>query len=163
MNKKIILSLGAAALLASSLFAYGPQGSMKQGCYQGTVQNKMMMKQGNLYKKDGRMMKMVMMLDLTDKQRVQIQGIVADSRKNMPNPHDAFTQSTFDKEMFIKLAKQKKYGVIERKADLVEKIYKVLNSSQKQDLKTILNMKDMKQKRMMTKGDCNGKNCNGRR
>ncbi|MCK5109930.1 MAG: hypothetical protein KAQ94_00295 [Arcobacteraceae bacterium] len=163
MNKKIILSLGAAALLTSSLFAYGPQGSMKKGCKQGTNQQQMMMKKGNHGKKDAKMMRMIMMLDLTDKQRVQIQGIMANSKKNMPNPHDAFTQSTFDKEMFIKLAKQKKYGVIERKADLVEKIYKVINSSQKQDLKTILNMKDMKQKRIMTKGDCNGKNCNGRR
>ena len=163
MNKKIILSLGAVALLASSLYAYGPQGSMKRGCNQSNGQNKMMMKQGNNYKNNGRIIKMVMMLDLSGKQVAQIKSIMQDNIKDVPNPHGAFSDAGFDKTKFIKLVNEKRDSKIERKAELISKIYEVLTPSQKKDLKTILNMKDVMKKKMINKGACGGQNCNGRR
>ncbi len=168
MNKKIILSLGATALLASSLFAYNGQGNMKKGCGKKSGQCKMMMKKGGHHKKDGRIMKMVMMLDLSDKQRTQIKRIMQDSMKEIPNPYSAFSDSGFNKAKFIKLVKEKRDGKIEQKAETISKIYAVLNSSQKKDLKTMIDMKTMMKKRMMKqkmmqKGDYSDRNCYGRR
>ena len=162
MNKKIILSLGASALLASSLFACGGNWDMKQGCKSKGGYHKMM-KKGGHHKKDGKIMKMVMMLDLSDKQRVQIKSIIKDGMKNIPNPYSAFSDTSFDKDKFIKLSKGKRDAKIEKRAEVISQIYAVLNPSQKKDLKTMLDMRALMKKKMMGKGNYNGKNCNGRR
>ncbi len=163
MNKRIILSIGAAALLASSLFAYGSQGGMKQGCKKMSSQYGMSMKKANHHKKDGRIMREIMMLDLTDKQIVKIRSIIADSIKDMSNPSDAFTKENFDKEQFVKLAKEKRDDRIEHKAEVIAKIYEVLDSSQKKDLKTILDMKDVMKKKMIKNRGFSDQYRNGRR
>lgn len=163
MNKKIILSIAATALVASSLFAFNGQGQMQQGKGQGYKQGKMM-KHGQRHKGGFMFMKMVMRLDLSDKQRTDIKAIIKDSMQNMPKPSEAFTDSSFDKKKFIKLVQERRDSKVQRKADTIEKVYKVLNASQKKDLKTMLDMKEMmKKKMMMNKGDCNSRNCNGRR
>ena len=161
MNKKIILSLGATALLATSLLAFSPQGGMKQGKQVDCQQGKMM--QGQNQKNGFKFMKMFMSLDLSDEQRTKIRTIVKNTRENMSNPHDAFTDSSFDKKVFIKLANEKRDGKIERKAEIIEKVYAVLNSSQKKELRVLLDRKARMQKNMMKGGVCDGKNCNGRR
>ena len=161
MNKKIILSLGATALLASSLLAFSPQGGMGQGNNAGCNQQKMM--KGQHHKRANKMVKMFMKLDLSDKQRAEVKTIVKNSMKNMPNPRDAFTDSSFDKKKFINLAKQRRDGKVERRAQMIEKIYTVLNASQKKDFKTMLDMRDIKRKNMMLNGGRNAKNCNARR
>ncbi len=160
MNKKILLSLGTAVVLfTSTLYASGSQCGNKQG----KSQHKMMMKKGGDHNsKGGNIMKMMKMLDLSDKQRTQIKSILQDLMKNKVNPHDAFTENSFDKAKFIKLANEKKNGKIERKAELISKIYAVLNSSQKKDLKTMLNMKEIKKNKMMKKS-CDGKSCKSNR
>ena len=171
MNKKIILSVSVAVLLAStSLFAYGSQCGEKQDgkqhkmmMKQGGKQHKMMMKQGKHQNaKGGKLMQMMKMLDLSDDQRTKIRSIVQVHMKNKVNPYDAFTDNTFDKAKFIKLANDKKNGKIERKAELISRIYAVLNSTQKKDLKTMLDMHGMKKGKMMKKS-CNGKNCKSNR
>ena len=160
MNKKIILSLSAAVLLASSLYAYGPQGGNKQGCNQ---QKKMMMKKGGRHSnKGGSLMKMMRMLDLTDTQRTEIKSILQAHMKNKVNPYDAFSANNFDKAKFIKLTNEKRDNRAERKAELISKIYKVLNSTQKKNLKTLLDMKAMQKNKMM-KSSYNGNNCRGNR
>ncbi|PHQ64837.1 MAG: hypothetical protein COB99_07410 [Sulfurimonas sp.] len=160
MNKKIILSLTATALLATSLLAFNGQSQMQQGKSQGYKQSKMMM-QGQRHKGGFMFMKMVMKLDLTSEQRTEVIAIVKKNVKSMPNPHEAFTDTVFDKKEFIKLANERRNGKIERKADMIEKIYAVLNASQRKDLKTILDMRSIMKK---NKGmNCNAKNCNGRR
>ena len=162
--KKLIIGLGVTALLTSSLFAYNNQYGMKQGCNQNSGQNKMMKhKQSNHHKKGGKIMKMLMMLDLTAKQKEQIKAIMAENKKNMPNPHSAFSETSFDKSKYIKLANDRKDNKIERRAQTISKIYEILNSSQKKDLKTMLDMKDIMKQKMMNKGACGGQNCNGRR
>ena len=162
MNKKIILSLSATALLASSLFGYGLSANIKQGCKQGTNQHKMMMR-GSHHNNGGKIINMVMMLDLSAKQKTSIEDILAKSMNNMPSPHDAFTDTNFDKEKFISLVKQRRDGKIEHRAEVIAKVYAVLTPVQKKDLKTILDMKDMMRKKMMSHGGFGGQNCNGRR
>jgi hypothetical protein len=163
MNKKIILSIVATALVASSLVAFNGQGQMQQGNNQGPKQGKMMqgkMMKGQQQKGPKMFVRMVMRLDLTDKQRTDIQAIVKKSMADMVNPHDAFTDTSFNKKEFIKLAKEKRDSKIERAADMIEKVYTVLNSSQKKDLKTMLDMKDLMKKNMIAGKNCKTRNGN---
>ncbi len=164
MNKKIILSLSVAALLATSVFASCQSSNMKKGCGDNYSCN--MKKKNSSFKKHGSIMHMVMMLDLDADQRAKIKDIVKSSYKNLPKQSDAFTSNNFDKQKFIDLSKQKRELKIKNKADTIEKIYELLNDSQKKDFKTMVDMREvmkhnMKNK-MMKKGTCNDKNCNGR-
>nr|WP_321266114.1 Spy/CpxP family protein refolding chaperone [uncultured Sulfurimonas sp.] len=165
MNKKIILSLTATALMASSLLAYNGQGQMQEGKvgYKQSCKQKTMKKSRHT-KGAPELMQMFMKLDLSDKQKTEIIEIVKKSMESMPNPNKAFSDKSFDKKEFIKLEKEKRDNKIERKADMLEKIYATLDASQKKDLKTMLDMRDLMKKKMMKKGmNCNDKNCNGRR
>jgi len=168
MNNKIILGLTTAVLLATSAMAYDGQ---KNKCH-GSKN----FKSCNMHNKQGNsqmFVRMIMKLDLTEKQRVEVISIIKDSKQNMVNPSKAFSDSSFDKEEFIKLAKQNREARLERKADTLEKVYKVLNSSQKKDLRTMLDMREVMKKSMnsnmnmksnMNKGgNCNAQNWNGRR
>ena len=149
MNTKIILSLGTSVLLASSLFAISPQSNMQQGKGSGCKQNKMM-KQDQGQGRGHRIVKMFMKLDLSDKQRTEIRAIVKESMQNMINPHTAFSDDSFNKEQFVKLAKQKRDNNVERRAEVIEKVYNVLDTSQKKDFKTMLDMRDIMKKNQKT-------------
>lgn len=158
MNTKIILSLGATALLASSLFALSPvpsqdngtscqqhkQSKMKQ-CDGSSCQQKNMMKSHKQNKKNG-IVKMFMKLDLSDAQRAEIRSIMQENRKNRVTMSSAFTDTNFDKAQFIQIAKAKKANKAERKAELISKIYNVLTKPQKKDFKTMLDMKEIMKK-----------------
>ncbi|MCK9491446.1 MAG: Spy/CpxP family protein refolding chaperone [Sulfurimonas sp.] len=157
MNKKIILGLTTALLLATSAMAYDGH----KGKHHGNEKSCKMKQNNNKHKGSHMFVGMVMKLDLTDKQRADVVSIVKESKQNMPNPSKAFSETSFDKKEFIKLAKQNRDAKIERKADMIEKVYKVLNSSQKKDLRTMLDMKDIMKKNRGK--NCNAKNCNGGR
>jgi len=161
MNKKIILGLTTAALLTTSVLAFNTQGQMRQSDNHGFKQGKML--KGQKHRGSFSFMKMVMKLDLSDKQRAEVKSIIKKSMQNLPNPNKAFTESSFNKKEFIKLANERRDAKIERKADMIGKVYAVLDSSQKKDLKTMLDMKEIMKKKMMQRGDCGAKNCNGRR
>lgn len=152
MNTKIILGLGTSVLVVTSLLAFSPCSNMKQGNGYSCKQQKMMKqnKQGRGYG----LIQMFKKLDLSDSQREEVRTIVRDSMKDMPNPHSAFSDDSFDKEQFVKLAKQRRDTRVEHKAELIEKVYKVLNDAQKKDLKTMLDMRDM-----MKKNAKMGKSC----
>lgn len=168
MNRKIILGLTTAVLLATSAMAYDGH---KKKC-DGSKNFKSCNKSCNMKNRQGdsqMFVRMMMKLDLTEKQRAEVISIVKDSKQNMVNPSKAFSDSSFDKKEFIKLAKQNREARLERKADTLEKVYKVLNSSQKKDLRTMLDMREVMKKSMNSNmnmnrgGNCNVKNCNGRR
>jgi len=158
MNKKIILGLTTAALLATSAMACDGHKSKHHGS-----ENFKSCKMKNKHGDSHMFVKMVMKLDLTEKQRAEVITILKDSKQNMPNPSKAFSETSFDKKEFIKLEKEKRDARLERKADMMEKVYKVLNSSQKKDLRTMLDMKEIMKKNMNKGENCNAKNCNGRR
>ncbi|MFT7003207.1 MAG: protein CpxP [Sulfurimonas sp.] len=160
MNKKIILSIVATALVASSLVAFNPNSDMRPGDKSQCKQGKMMKGQ----KVQGRhmFMNMVMELDLDNKQRGEIDTIIKESMQNLPNPKDAFTASGFDKKLFVKLAQEKRDSKIQRKADMMEKVYSVLNSSQKKDLKTMMDMRDIMKKSMNKCKKCDFKQGQGK-
>ena len=95
-------------------------------------------------------MSAVKKLNLTQEQRQEIRSIMKANMKNRINPNDAITADGFDKALFIKLSKQKRESRIENKANMIESVYKLLNDSQKQELKKILDQKPM-MKRMANK------------
>ncbi|MDD3475353.1 MAG: Spy/CpxP family protein refolding chaperone [Sulfurimonas sp.] len=159
MNKKIILGLTTALFLTTSVMAYNKNQQMPQGCEKSTVCN---MQNANKHKGSHKFVNMIMKLDLTDAQRAEVVSILKESRKNMPNPSNAFTDTSFDKQAFTKLAKEQREARIERKADMIEKIYKVLNPSQKKDLKTMFEMSSIMKKQIGKGMNCNDKSCNGR-
>jgi len=149
MNTKIIFSLGTSVLLATSLLA-SPTQSYMHKCDGSSCKEKKMQREGHEHHKGHEMVKMFMKLDLSDQQREKIHSILKDSMKNREKPSMAFSDSSFNKEKFISICKQKQANKIEHKAELIEKIYNVLNSSQKKDFKTMLDMREvmMKNKRM---------------
>lgn len=149
MNKKIILGLTTSMLLASSVFAFNGQGDMKKGYSQNIIHHKMIKKSTN-NKKSHKVFNMIKMLDLSKDQKVTIRKIMKDNKKQNVNPLDAFTTDSFDKNKFIKLVEEKQTNKIKRQANLIAKVYRVLNSSQKQDLKTIIDMQKIKKRKMMS-------------
>ena len=163
MNKKIILGITTGMFLASSLFASNGQDDMKKGYKQKSCHHKVMKKNSHQMK-DNKVIDMVMKLDLKDEQRVKIRTIMKDGMAKVASPLSAFTENGFDKMKFIKLIKEKKENKVERYADTISKVYAVLNVEQKKDLKTIIDMKEIKHKKMMNmKGNFNGKKCEGRK
>jgi len=149
MNTKIILSLGTSVLLATSLFASPTEPYMKKHDGPSYKEKKMHMERHE-HHKGFYMVKMMMHLNLSDKQRNEMHTILKESMKNREKPSIAFSDSNFNKEKFITILKQKQANKIEHQAELIEKLYNVLDNSQKKDFKTMLDMREvmMKNKKM---------------
>ena len=132
MNKKIILSLGSALLLTSSLFAANMNCPNPGMCPQKN-NNKMMMSQRHSGKHT--FISKIMQLDLSDDQRAKIRDIMRENMAKMPKPSTAFSETGFDKELFIKLSEAKRDNKIQNRADMIERVYNLLDASQKKALK----------------------------
>lgn len=132
MNKRVIFSLGLAALLSSSLLAEN-MSCDKEG--RGLHKSHDMSHKKH---RGGHFMPMVMKLDLSDEQRDKISAIMQERMKNMPDMSDAFTQDGFNKELFIKLQNEKKEQRMQRKAQMIESVYAVLTPVQKKELKKMM-------------------------
>jgi periplasmic protein CpxP/Spy len=160
-TKKIILSLGAIALLSTVSFAYSGN---KNSCEMKTNHHKMMKMKH--HKPNHNIIGTIMKLDLTPKQKEEITKILQKAGETKKSPSNAFTAKDFNKEMFVKLMKEQKETRIKQKAQTIEKIYTLLNETQKKNLKTLLDMRTLKYQQMTNKflkgKGCNDKNCNGR-
>lgn len=153
---KVVGGLILSTVLATGLYAScGKQDRAscdrgdKSSCQMKGKYHKKMMHHG----KKMPMVKMFKKLDLTDKQRQEVKAIMMDFKKSHGKMSDAFTKSSFDKEKFIKMMEEKKANKIQNKANLVEKLYNILDSKQKEKLKTLMDeKKEMMQKRYHSKG-----------
>ncbi|AXK49272.1 hypothetical protein CRU87_05380 [Aliarcobacter trophiarum LMG 25534] len=143
--KKIVTSIALASILVSGLSAQG-----WQNC--DFNQNHNYSKKGDRYYQKNYMPQrhygngngMLWMfgeLNLSSDQRAKIYDILKDSRANQEFPCDAFTKDSFDKNKFAKIMKDKQEKRFERQADVLEKAYKVLDSKQKEQLKTLLELR----------------------
>lgn len=148
MNTKIILSFSSAILLATSLLAadVNQQAMQKQD---PLVKNS---SQKNTHKRPDKaknpIIGAMMQLNLSAEQRTKIKEIMQQSRKNMPKIGDAFSDTAFNKEMYVKAAQQRDQDKIQNRANLIENVYNVLNDAQKKELKAML-----EKKIVMHKGD----------
>jgi len=148
MNKKIILSLASALLVTYSLFASDvtppmqksqcPQKNCMQqkSCPQPQNPNAMMGKKHHTSK--SHFISAVKHLNLSDEQNSKIKDIMRQNMKNMPKPYSAFSEDGFDKAMFIKLSKEREDSKLQKRADMMEAVYNVLDTAQKKELKDIL-------------------------
>lgn len=134
MNKRVVLSIGLAALLATSVFAKGGN------CDADRAQYKMSHKCDNSPrgKKGGFLMSAIMKLDLSDEQKQKIGSIMKEKMRNMPRISEAFSEKSLDKEKLMKILKEKQDNKLQRRADIIASVYDVLTPSQRQELKEIL-------------------------
>lgn len=139
MNKKILLTLGAL-LVTSSLIASNCNTQKNSG--PKSCDTKPNCSTTNCSSKGG-FIPLVMGLDLSDEQRTKIHAIVENSFKKMPNLHDAFSDTNFDKKKFIELSKQKREAKLERKAQMMYDVHTILTKEQKKELKKQLDAKPM--------------------
>jgi len=152
MNTKTILGLGTSVLLVGSLLTTSlyanPACKNESSCKKESSckHDKKMKHNKKGDKQKGNIVRMFMKLDLSDKQREEVLALIKQSRQSIPNPSTAFSDTNFDKDKFIKLVNQKREAKLKNRAELIEKIYKVLTPAQKKDLKTMLDMKDIKKK-----------------
>lgn len=109
--------------------------SNKQSC--GTNNNKC----GKDSSKGGSIFAALCKLDLSSEQKEQMKAIFKESKKSSVSISDAFTKDSFDKAKFNKIMKEKVEESKTKTADLIEKIYKILNKKQKEELKAILDSK----------------------
>jgi hypothetical protein len=58
-----------------------------------------------------------------------------DNRNTTPNPNNAFTSSSLDKAKYIKLTKMKMEHRINAQAEIMSKVYVILDPSQRKKLK----------------------------
>jgi len=85
-------------------------------------------------------------LNLTAEQKTKIDEIIKESRKNQEFPCDAFTKDSFDKDKFTKIMKDKREKTQELHADVIDKAYKILDTKQKEQLRTLLDLRKEKMK-----------------
>ena len=148
MNKKTILKLGVIALLSTSLYA---KCNKDRGfnIHQQNGERGYCMVKNMKHKKGGVFLKVLREINLTQKQKEQLTSIMQDVRKNTITISDAFSSSSFDKNKFIKLSKEKKENRLNKKAMMIEKVYDILTTEQKKDLKILLDAQNIRQNSMM--------------
>lgn len=159
VKTKLLVTLGLTTLLSTGLYAYGSKGEC-------SMMNKMDGKTNHKYmkshKKSNSMMSMFYKLNLSDEQKDKIVAIKKELSKNRVSADVAFTKNSFDKEKFIEVMKQKRENMLESKAEMIDRVYKILTPQQKEQLKVLMDLKKEKKEAFMNKRMNFDKNCNGR-
>ncbi len=158
MKTKLLVATALTAVLSTGLYAAcngQAQGMMKKGMNNGN--QSCGMKAGkHMMKGHKGPMSLVRQLGLTVEQTQQIMQIRNDLMKNRVTPDVAFTNNSFDKAKFIEIMKQKRDNKIESKAEMMDRVYKILTPQQKEQFKVLM---DLKKERRMTMMN-NRMNCN---
>ena len=168
MKTKLLIATALTAVLSTGLYAScNAQGMMKKGMDKGTKScsmqdGKHMMKKGHHKSHKGPMV-LLRQLNLTADQQNQIREIKQDLMKNRVTPDVAFTRNSFDKAKFIEIMKKKRDNKIESKAEMMDRVYKVLTPKQKEQFKVLMDLKKEKRMSMMNNKMNSTKNCNYKR
>lgn len=150
MKTKLLVATALTAVLSTGLYAScnGQSKGMNNGKH-------MMMKKGH-HKGQKGPMSLLRQLNLTAEQNQQIVDIKKDLMKNRVTPDVAFTNNSFDKAKFIAIMKQKRDNKIESKAEMIDRVYKILTPKQKEQFKVLMDLKKEKRMTMMNKRmNCN--------
>jgi periplasmic protein CpxP/Spy len=115
-------------------------GNMMYGNYPNMMNNGFGMMNGNMmYGNSSSMMNMFYQLHLTSSQMEKISKIQIDMYKNLQGFDSAFTKNSFDKDKYIKIMKERRDNMIKNRAEMIEKVYKILTPEQKEYLKNTMN------------------------
>ncbi|MGB6328377.1 MAG: Spy/CpxP family protein refolding chaperone [Halarcobacter sp.] len=172
---KVLVAVAITGLLSTGLYAAcngqgmmhkGMNNSMNNGTNCNMNNSNKMMKQKGQKRGNKGPLSILRQLNLTVEQRQQIIDIRSDLMKNRVTPDVAFTKDGFDKAKFIEIMKQKRENMIESKAEMIDRVYKILTVQQKEQFKVLMDLKREKRMNMMNymnKGMNFDTNCNGRR
>jgi len=152
MKTKLLVATALTAVLSTGVYAANnsQDGMMKKGMNKGNHSCGKHMKKGQMKRQQGPM-SLLRELNLTQDQKKQIRTIKQDSMKNRVTPNVAFTSTSFDKAKFIQIMKDKRDNKIEKQAEMMDKVYNVLTSKQKEQLKVLMDLKQEKRAAMMEK------------
>lgn len=103
-------------------------------------------KHTKFHKKPSNINKLFFLLDLSAQQKQDIKNILKEQRVKNQNLNSAFSKTSFDKEKFIQISKNKRENMIQSRADTIEKMYNILNENQKEKLKLLIDLKTLKGK-----------------
>ena len=146
-KNKTIVGLFLGTLLAGSLYA--TNGDMDKRADRGNGdKSSCMMKKGKPHgmeeKRGGAFFGIFKQLNLTAEQEDKIEQIIADSRKNIKTPDEAFTKDGFDKAKYIKIMNEKRDNMLKSNAEILEKSYAILTPKQKEQLKVLMDLRKEK-------------------
>lgn len=151
---KILTALVLSTTLATGVFAsYGNKSECDMN-----KSHKMMNKHMGHKKAHSSIFSTLKKLNLNDTQKQEVKKIMMESKKTT-SVNEAFSKTSFDKEKYIKIMSEKRENMIKSKALKIEKIYAILDAKQKEQFKTLL---DLKNEKRYKKGMNFDKNCNGR-
>ena len=152
MKTKLLVATALTAVLSTGVYAANnnQDGMMKKGMNKGNHSCGKHMKKGHMKGQKGPMT-LLRQLNLTLDQKKQIRQIKQDLMKNVVTPNVAFTSNSFDKAKFIQIMKDKRDNKIEKKAEMMDKVYNVLTSKQKEQFKVLMDLKQEKRASMMEK------------
>jgi len=158
MKTKLLVATTLTALLSTGLYAGNnseDKPMMKKQMHQGDKSckkqdGKRMMKKAHKRNQDNPL-SLLRQLNLTADQHKEIRKIKQDLMKKRVTVNTAFTSTSFDKAKFIQIMKDKKENSLKKKAELIDKVYNVLTSKQKEQFKVLLDLKTEKKMKMMEK------------
>ena len=130
MNKKFLITAGLCMIAATTMFA----SEWQQREYMN--QREEFTCKHNMHERG--FMQDLRQLNLGNDQKQQIRLIMKEQMQKMPHLSDAFSENGFDKALFIKLEQQKRDQMIQNRADMIEKIYRILTDAQKQQFRIML-------------------------
>lgn len=139
--KKIVSSLALASVLVSGLYAQ--HCDIKKDGERSSMDKKHSKKHPEFR---GGILGVFNELNLNADQKTKIDEILKDSRKNQEFPTDAFSKDSFDKAKFAKIMKDKQDKKFEQQAEVLDKVYKVLDVKQKEQLRVLLDLQKEKMK-----------------
>ena len=142
---KLVSSLALDSVLVSGLYAQGGKNCDFKKDRQSCNYKQKNEKQYNNHNRSG-FLNMFSELNLSSEQKTKIENIMKDSRKNQEFPCDAFSKDSFDKAKFAKIMRDKQDKKFEEQADILDKAYKVLDSKQKEQLRTLMDLRKEKMK-----------------
>lgn len=138
---KILTGLVLTGLLSTSVYAScgmnkhkNSEMNSKNNCKQH------MMKSSKKMKKGMPIFKVLKDLNLSDDQRAQVKEIMMNSKKNRKSMNTLFTKDSFNKDEFIKRMSEKRENMIKSKAEMIAKVYSVLDTKQKEQFKVLIDI-----------------------
>ena len=161
---KILSSLVIGGTLMATTLSAHMQPMQGQGQQPGMLNQQLMMQHNTanmpyMKKSSHGIFALLNKINLTQEQEEAVQKIMSESRKNMPSKYEAFSSHGFDKDKYIKNAQHQRENMIKSRAESISKVYELLTSKQKEQLKVLMDLKDER----MKEGRHFDQNCNGRR
>lgn len=139
--KKIKVAVLGISLLGLSSFALADMN--KESCGFKSENHKGY--EQRMYKKHHnkkmKFLKIVRKLNLSDEQKKEIRAIIKEKRAQKSILSQSLTETNFDQAKFLELSSKKRENMLKSKAETMAKIYAVLTTEQKKQLKVLVDLK----------------------